>query len=68
MAENEVIKIPNMPGLVAILLDDHADDWFEVLKFLAKIADEQGVYFDKSAIAKALVSKYAPSAMMEEFA
>lgn len=62
MSENEVIKIPNAPGLVAILLDDHANDWFEVLEFLAKLADEQGVYFDKSAVAKALIAKYAPEA------
>jgi len=62
MPENEVIKIPNAPGLVAILLDDHADDWFEVLKFLAKLADEQGVYFDKQAITNVLVAKYAPEA------
>ena len=60
MLENEVIKIPNAPGLVAILLDDHADDWFEVLNFLVKIADEQGVFLDKKAITDALVSKYAP--------
>ena len=60
MLENEVIKIPNAPGLVAILLDDHADDWFEVLKFLAKLADDQDVFLDKKAITDALVSKYAP--------
>ena len=60
MSENEVIKIPNAPGLVAILLDDFADDWFVVLEFLAKLADEQGVYFDRDAITKALVEKYAP--------
>jgi len=60
MLENEVIKIPNAPGLVAILLDDFADDWFEVLKFLAKLADDQDVFLDKKAITDALVSKYAP--------
>ena len=62
MSENEVIRIPNAPGLVAILLDDFADDWFEVLKFLVKIADEQGVFLDKKAITDTLVSKYAPKA------
>ena len=60
MLENEVIKIPNAPGLVAILLDDFADDWFEVLKFLAKLADDQDVFLDKKAITDALVSRYAP--------
>ena len=58
MPENEVIKIPNAPGLVAILLDKYADDWFEVLEFLTKLADDQGVYFDKKAITSALVSMY----------
>ena len=62
MLENEVIKIPNAPGLVAILLDDFADDWFEVLKFLAKLADDQDVFLDKKAITDALVSRYAPKA------
>jgi len=66
MSENEVIRIPNAPGLVAILLDDFADNWPDVLAFLVKLADEQGVYLDKSEITKALVAKYAPNA--EEFA
>ena len=66
MPENEVIQISNDPGLVAHMLDKFSNDWFEVLEFIAKLADEQGVYFDKKAVANALVSQYAPDA--EEFA
>jgi hypothetical protein len=56
------IAIPSSPLRVAHLLDKFSNDWFEVLEFLAKLADEQGVYFDKKAVANALVAQYAPDA------
>jgi hypothetical protein len=62
MPEKLFIAISSSPAVVANLLDKYADDWFEVLEFLTKLADEQGVYFDKKAVANALVVKYAPKA------
>jgi hypothetical protein len=59
MDEKTTISIPSNPQAVAEMLDNYSGDWFEALKFLAGVADEQGVYFDKSAVTKMLASKYA---------
>lgn len=62
MNEKTVINIPSNPQDVAAMLDNYSGDWFEALKFLAGIADEQGVHFDKSAVTKMLARKYAEPA------
>lgn len=66
MSEKLFIAISSSPRVVAEMLDRFSNDWFEVLEFLAKLADEQGVYFDKNAVANSLAAKYAPDA--REFA
>lgn len=59
MNEKLHIVIPSNPVECVNLLDEYAIDPFETLNFLAKVADQQGVYFDKESIEKELVRRYA---------
>jgi len=45
-----ILTIPTDPHSVRHLLANFSDDWQEALKFLSRLADIQGVYFDSETI------------------
>lgn len=54
-----ILTIPTDPHSVRHLLANFSDDWQEDLKFLARLADIQGVYFEEQTIRNMMLNLYA---------
>lgn len=53
-----VIDIPTNPEELATLLDDYAEDWGIVLKFLDTVSTKRGIMLDTHKICEIMKKKY----------
>ena len=56
---NRNLTIPLDNDALADLLDSFATDWPEVLEFLARLAEAQGLAFNKASVSKLMKERYA---------